>query len=122
MTLAWDEQTAVAHPHGEVIAALTEVVGLLLDQSHLSTFEVPHLMLRVQGSNSDQVAQVRQIAAAMNVRPEWIGEEEFQARRTFGPLQVIVYTRFRPEPDAVATVVLPVVDETAWAPEEAQTW
>lgn len=122
MTPVWDEQGTVELPHGALIGALTAVVGLLLDQSHLSTFEAPQLTLCVQGSNSDQVAQVRQIAAAMDVQPEWVEEHAFRAWRNYGPLHVLVYTHFRPEPDAVATVVLPVVDETAWAPEEAQTW
>lgn len=114
MSLAWDEDTAVALPHGELITGLTRLVGLLLDQAQGPAFEFSQVTMCVQGSNSDQIAQVRQWAQVFDVQHEWIEDHTVRACTQLGPLSVMVFTHFQQEPDAQATVTQPaVVDENA---------
>lgn len=121
MNLIWDESNASAIAHGELITGLTRLVGLLLDQRQGPEFEFAQVHLMVQGSNSHQIAQVRQWAAAMDVQAEWIEEHTVRAYGKAGPLSIQVYTHLRSEPDAAATLTqLPVVDETPAA--QAETW
>jgi len=118
MSLAWDQDTAVALPHGGLIAGITHLVGLQLDQSEAPAFEFSQVVLMTQGSNSDQIAQVRQWAAAMDVTAEWIEEHTVRASGWLGPLNVLVYTHLKSDPE-VATFLCSAVDEVPAA--EADT-
>ena len=121
MTLAWDQDTAVALPHGGLIAGITHLVAVLLKQTKGRPFEFSQLQLCVQGTNSDQVAQVLEWAAAMNVPAQWTADHNVWALGQLGPLHVQVYTNLQIEPDPLPlvdedrepTVTQPLVDEAA---------
>jgi hypothetical protein len=111
MSLAWDQDTAVALPHGGLIAGITHLVGSLLDRSEDRPFEYAQILLCVQGTNSDQIAQVRQWAAVMNVDAVWEPGMVW-ATGQLGPLTVQVYTNLKIEPELQVTLAQsPAVDD-----------